>query len=219
MAKKLPEGKKSRAHSEKLRLGFMEIYTNSGTSIYDAAKKMGTSTVTAQKYFLQCADVIAQANHVKNETWLDKRDRVINRAMEGYTKRTNEAILSKIRIGTLLAVEYQKYIELSKQGVELIAEMKSLGKQIEQTKDQNTLKELLKEQKTLTRAFQIGRETFSATLNQIAYIEKQFNETQQFIVSLQEKYDSMDAKPPAESILRAELELYHEEKKELMFHA
>ena len=211
---KLKTGKKSKAHSQKLQEGFMEVYSDAGTSIIDAAKKMGTSYETAREYFLKCADIIAQANYNKNETWLDKRSRVIDRAMEGITKKKNEAVSSKIRMGSLLAVEYQKYKDLSKQGEELMADMKVLAKQIEQTVDPKTLKELFKAQKTLMREFQFGRETFTATVSQLAYLEKQFIEIQQFIVLLQEKYDVLDVMPPAVQILQAELEIYLDQKKE-----
>lgn len=207
-------GKKSQAHGEKLLVGFMAIYRDGGTSIIDAANKMKTSYDTARQYYLKCADIIAEANHVKNETWLDKRSRVINRAMEGITQRKNDTVFSKIRLGSLLALEYGKYRKLSKRGEILNTQIKELEKQIEVTEDKIELKELFKERTELMKMHFMEGQTFTATVSQITYIEKQFNEIQQSILALQEKYDILDAMPPAVQILQAELEIYLDKKKE-----
>ncbi len=193
--------------------GFMEIYKDGGTSVMDAAEKMRTSQVTARTYWLKCADIIAEANYVKNETWLAKRDRVIDRAMEAYTKRKNEAISSKIRIGYMLAIEYKKHAELATRGKKLTLELTKLEESIKSatTKD----KQMYKIRANLLKMYYVDQETFKATISQISYLEKQFLEIQQVITDLQEKYDAMDARPPASQILQSELEVYLDKKNEI----
>lgn len=191
----------------------MKIYLDGGTSIVDAAQKLNVSYRTANSYFRKCADIIAEANTQRNETWLEQRERVLDRAMEGLTRRKNEALEAKLRIGGLLYQEYKKYKEIPNEAKALYKDLQATEEELLRSSPEES-KSLIKAKKLLQGMIFTAHEDFKATIPQITALERQYKDNQEFIVSLQEKYDVLAASPPAKQILQAELELYLEKKEE-----
>ena len=198
-------GRPTKEEQLALENGFIELYRDGGTTIFEAGKIMGTEYETARKYYHKCVRLIADANKKNHETHFERRDRVLDMAMEGLARKIQKAIATERRLELLLLIEYRKHSALTDKGIELFEKINNA--KIEEPEN-------LKVIQSLEDTYMKGTKTFQTRIQTILAIEDRYNNVQKRITDLIEKYNVLELKPSSQDILAAELDLYLDDKKE-----
>ena len=205
----LPAKRPNKQRERELENGFIELYRQGGVSIFEAAKQLGTTYETARKYYHKCASIIADANRMNDETHFQRRDRVMDMAMESLTQKIRKARATEKRLALLLAIEYGNFSNTKDKGRKLLESIEDA--KIEEPDN-------LKVIKMLEDEIEKGVSAFQATTQTILNIEEKYRQTQQMIVELTEKYNVIELKPSSQAILEAELGRYLDDKEERQQH-
>ncbi len=194
--KHIKSGPKSKAKVEAINKKLKECYFENGITYSRAADDAGCSEKYASLMFKKFGDDIAE-HREPDKDWIDKNDRVRDRALEGLSLQMKEAdtVLKRLKEDRKSSKQIQESI------------LPDLGQKIQDTELGQMIEKC--DGKTILELQQILNKDLNLYKNYGYYvltIEEKIHTKQVFKAELQQQYDSIEILPPPSEVLNAEIE-------------
>jgi len=190
-------GPKSESQKMIINNKLKELYFEDGITYTHAAEIACCSRQYASITFKQLGDEIAQYKE-KDETWIEKNDRVRDRALEGLSKQLKKSDSRLVQLKNQLTSVTEMQINILPNTAEKIQNETSLGEFIKTlgVKDLMDLYTMIQTDINMWKNYAYLIQTIGNNLR----AETTLN------LEVQQQYDSIEIMPPPSEILNAEIE-------------
>jgi len=196
--KLVKSGPKSNARKENIDKTLKDLYYEDGITYSHAAEIAGCSPLYASLAFKQFGNEIAE-HREKDEDWIDKNDRVRDRALEGLSRKINNSDNEIEKYQRRITEQKAIQLTILPNAAEKLTEK---GGALAGIISDLNVKKMLRIYKLINSSLDMHR-------NYGYYVETIINNLRAEITlhaQLQQQYDTIEILPPAKEVLNAEIE-------------